>query len=351
MAMEDFRRALLPNRGTSLFSKSNAWMVDVVRTCVQHSVLCHPPEVIPSVARSAREWRLFLGCGSNEDFKGHAEEEILLAVPAAQRNLVGAAHISCSESKSPIANSLPPSDLYVARTGVGGGAGNKDPCPVVKETVPASAMHFGSPFGRFDFHGHSYTAPCPSARNATDDHATIFRSSEGVDTGQESDKAKSRVTRLSGVCQPHFTAQQLMGAASETAAASCGMNSVIEQDQELDVLVRSRAAALRTKIASALQMVQSGAPECVEILHSLEARVDAAERQFDASNHEIKPQELVDEALKVEVEALERVVKNLVNTVAEAERRHESEGPDAPFYAEELHLMKLLRHAVDGMTV
>ncbi|RNF27547.1 uncharacterized protein Tco025E_00197 [Trypanosoma conorhini] len=340
MAMSDFRHGVQAAQGHVYLSARNTDMLSRVSAAVQDSLFRQPPKVSPQLARSAPTWRRLLGKEASAGSTPRATAEARL-----QGNDAGTPQ---QQQQQP----LPLSSSYSAdaggrraqspHVGVEPRGGSEE--AVVMETVSATSTRFKSPY-------EPLMPPACGPASAPAHSTAAGEIHEALEENQETHAEDEH--REEGVNLPgkRYRPHPLLLAILERVRASCTAEEHASDRAERDfnTMMESRERALRTKLSSAFSMISPSDKGCIAFLQKMEARVAIAKKLFEVQRYEEGTMRMTECALRLEVAAMRALLRQIVDAVAEAEERHEREGPRCPHYAEECHAMAAIHQALEEL--
>ncbi|EKF33414.1 hypothetical protein MOQ_002718 [Trypanosoma cruzi marinkellei] len=339
MALSDFKRGVQAAQGQTCLTKNNANMLNLVFSSVQDRLLRQLPKVIPQLARNSSKWRRLLSGAESTN-----------STPTATRLQDNARSLRNDEGKQP---SMPSTPLSSAGNGENG---NKEKHKngdhhssaeeiLVEETVSTTSTRFISPYEQ---------VPPPIQLTAPEHEEGWATGGMHGEAGERKD-ASTVVEHRGGDnslpgkgYRPHPLLLAILERVRSSSSAEENEND--REEREFTTIMESREKALRTRISSAYSMIPSEEKNCMGFLREMEARVAVAQKLFEVQKFEETTIRMTECALKIEVAAMRALLHQIVDAVAEAEERHEREGPRSPYYAEECHVMAAIQQALDDLS-
>ncbi|ESS68560.1 hypothetical protein TcG_00022 [Trypanosoma cruzi] len=341
MAMSDFKRGVQAAQGQTCLTKNNANMLNLVFSSVQDRLLRELPKIIPQLARNSSTWRRLLS--------GVESTSSMNSTPTATRLQDNARSLRIEVSTQP---SIPSTPLPSAGTGENGNKGNHKNGDhhssaeeiLVEETVSTTSTRFKSPYELI---------PPPIHLTASEHKESRATGGMQGEAGERKDASTVVEHRGKGNNLPGkgYRPHPLLLAILERVRSSCSAeeNESDREEREFTTIMESREKALRTKLSSAYSMIPPEEKNCMGFLRDMEARVAVAQKLFEVQKFEETTIRMTECALKVEVATMRALLHQIVDAVAEAEERHEREGPRSPYYAEECHVMAAIQQALDDL--
>ncbi|SCU67329.1 uncharacterized protein TEOVI_000500600 [Trypanosoma equiperdum] len=358
-AMEVFKCAVRSKGSSGVLSCNNARVVNLINASVQDGVLRNPPKVVPSVARSSQVWRTFLrGKRRNAGAHGQVAETEAEGLGTGSSNILSTGgdntQIQAERSHTPsirFEGSRGHSRHEHAESQI-----DSSHVEVVRETVSMSAARFRSPYEPVGVETEEYTVACYLSPDTTQDVGSDIRNGRKSEMGVENLKDVERssgtgndeecISESERIYKPHPVLSHLLEQIRTTLPVE--EDELDRREREFSTLMESKAAALHTKLESALSSVPPEETETVAFLQHLKTRVTVAEKLFQVERHEEETIQIAHCTLMIEVEAMRRTLKGIMALVQKAEERLQREGPRAPYHAEELHFMAMLQRALEG---
>ncbi|KEG15599.1 hypothetical protein DQ04_00031330 [Trypanosoma grayi] len=359
MAMVDFKQSVQATRGHSYLSKGNERLLNLIHASVQDSILRHPPKVSPQLARNATTWRMLLQQQrqkqqqQQQQYDEDTKTSNSTATATRSQDFTHTDYENDDEStQAPVLSSLASST--VGEINSNSNTKSKNHELIVKETITAASMRVSGPYEQAvsanwrhaPGASNTTTAPRPfTEENDDNENQGVGVVSMEAAPPVYSPRAGGVLGDARGGCRPH----PLLLALLERARATLPVeeHESDRREREFATMMESRAAALRTKLSSAYSMMSPQEREHVEFLRQLEKRVAIAEKLFEVQKYEEKTIQMSQCALQIEVATMRALLHQVVDAVVETEERHEREGPQSPYYAEECQLMALIQQSLD----
>ncbi|RNF12107.1 hypothetical protein TraAM80_00528 [Trypanosoma rangeli] len=341
MAMSDFRHGVQAAQGHVYLTKNNAKMLTLVSAVVQDHMFRHPPKVSPQLARTAPTWRRLL---NKEELTGPAPDST-----AAVQLQGNASVLRDDESTQPPQRPSPLSSVDASGQRGHNAYTGDEPCDsseevVVMETVSTTSTRFKSPYEQI------IPPTCLPAPEHTSSTAAI-EIDAGTEENQEADTDDGHREGSIHLPGKRYRPHPLLLAILERVRVSCTAeeHESDQEEREFNTMMESREKALRTKLASAFSMISPNNKGCIAFLQKIEARIAAAKKLFEVQKYEEETIRMTECALKLEVAAMRAMLRQIVDAVADAEERHEREGPRSLHYAEECQVMAAIQQALEEL--